>query len=109
MKFKVAQFTIQDFIENYDDVSEALNKSCTRNDNYFRIQGICQTDSAVLFMLEKDSIRREYIIAPFLGTSDEDVIADVYSRWQHNGSTRGMIKLEKLFLGVFEKPADFSL
>ena len=109
MKFKGDQFTVQYFVESYEHVCDCLNKSCTRNDNFFRIQGICQTDSSVLFMLEKDTIKREYVIAPFLGTSEEDLIADVYSRWQHNGSTRGMIKLEKLFLGVFEKPADFSL
>ena len=103
--FKVAKFSKNDFIESVEDVNESLNECCSRDGRFYRIQAVCQTDYSILFTLERVDEKCDYVIAPFLGTSEEDIIADVYSHWSHRSSTRGLIKInDNEFLGVFEKP-----
>ena len=52
----------------------------------------------------EQSIR--YVLAPFSSIIDEDIIADLYSRWQSGFTTKGMIRLSESYVGLFEIPVD---
>ncbi len=106
MNCRIAQYNLKELILDHEAVARSLNEGCRRDDRYYRVSGLCQTRENVIFMLEEDPDGHawEYVIVPFLGETEADIIADIYSRWQGNFSTRGLIQLANKYLGLFEKP-----
>ena len=105
MNYRIAQYNLKELILDHEAVARSLNESCCRDGRHYRVSGLCQTRDNVIFMLEEDPDGRtwKYVIAPFLGETEADIIADIYSRWQGNFSTRGLIRLANEYLGLFEK------
>jgi len=102
---KILQFHLDDLIVDYEGVASAIERACARGS--WRVMGVCQIHSHVIVPLEPAAAeeRREYVLAPFSGTSQEEVTGDIFSRWQGGFSTRGLIRLEAVTLGLFERPA----
>jgi hypothetical protein len=104
MSLRIVQFSLTELIHDAEAVSEALNRACRRAQSGYRVGGHFQRDGVVVFILEPlegGEIPR-YLLAPFLGESREDLIADVWSRWQGGWSTVGSIALHDSSLGLFE-------
>ena len=103
---KILQFSIDDLIADPDSVAAGLNQACRRAPGQWRVSGLCQTDHQVLLQLEegRPDDRFEYVLAPFDGLSGDAIAGELFSRWQGGFATRGMVRLNDQYLGLFEKP-----
>ena len=98
-------FSIDEIGIDYKTVGRTLNSACQRDNTRYRIVGLCQTDDSIFFALEQMSPENNgfrYVIAPFSGTSNEEIKADIYTRWSSGFSTKGLIRLSESYLGLFE-------
>jgi hypothetical protein len=106
MNIRFVQFSIDELAIDQGSISDALNEACSRDDSHYRITGVCQTTDAVIFPLEEveNGDRWHYVLSAFTDIDDDDVIADICSRWKSGFTTKGLIKLNHSFLGLFELP-----
>ncbi|MCH2174839.1 MAG: hypothetical protein MK193_03835 [Lentisphaeria bacterium] len=103
MMVKICQFSISEIAYDYEHVQEMLNKACGRTPQKYRVVGVCQTREGILFNLVPTEVKATYILAPFSGETEEEISADIRSRYQGKYQTLGLIRLPELFLGVFSK------
>ena len=101
---RILVFSIDEVAVDYQSVGKAVNAACRRDHTEYQVQGLCQTNDSVLFTLEEKTSENNvrYIIAPFSGTSNDDVKADIYTRWSSGFSTKGLIRLSDIYVGLFE-------
>ena len=108
MNHKIIAVAVDEIAVDYEDVARRLNRQCVANGKCYKVSGVCQTLKNVFFTFEdypaQQSIR--YVLAPFSSIIDEDIIADLYSRWQSGFTTKGMIRLSESYVGLFEIPVD---
>ncbi len=105
MSYRVVQYNIEELIIDYDAVAESLNKACHRDHRQYRMSGTCQGIDDVIFVFEEDYEGTEwsYVIKPFPGQTAAEIKAEIHTRWQGRFSTRGLIRLTDMYLGVFER------
>ena len=104
MKQRILVYSIEEIAVDYKAVAQSINCACQRDRTRYRVSGLCQTHDCVLFSLDEMSSRIsiKYVLVPFSGTSNEQVKADIYTRWSSGFSTRGLIRLSDSYLGLFE-------
>jgi hypothetical protein len=105
MSYRITKYNINDFILDYDNVAESINKTCRRDHLYYRVSGVCQTNDEVVIAFEEDydSTEWSYVIKPFPGSTTQDIEGEIHSRWQGKFSTRALVQLPDQALGVFER------
>ena len=101
---RILVFSIDEIGIDYKTVSRALNSACQRDNTRYRISGLCQTNDSIFFALEEIPYENgfRYVIAPFSGMSNEEIKADIHTRWSSGFSTKGLIRLSESYLGLFE-------
>ena len=104
MKQRILVYSIDEIAVDYKAVAQSINCACQRDHTHYRVAGLCQTHDCVFFSLEELRSRQEvrYVLVPFSGTSNDQVKADIYTRWSSGFSTRGLIRLSESYLGLFE-------
>ena len=104
MKQRVLVFNIDEFAIDYIAVAASINEACKRGGAKLKVTGLCQTFKNVYVPLGIDQsvVGVRYVLAPFSGTSGEEVEADLFTRWSSGFSTKGLIRLSESFLGLFE-------
>lgn len=107
MSLQVVQFDIKEFIIDPDAIAVALTRTCRRNGAHLQVTGVCQTQHRVLFALDSapGGGPCRYELKPFTGMTNDEVAADIFSRWKGGFATRGLVQLEDQFLGLFEIPS----
>ncbi len=106
MSFRILHVPLSEITLDPDDTARRLTQACAANGQRLRVNAVCQTGAAVIFYLEADAgpARYQYVMAPFSGATDEHVLADLHARWQGGFSTRGLVRVDDLWLGLFERP-----
>lgn len=104
MSLRFVQFSLDELSRDAEGIARCLTQACQRDGRLYQVTGVCPTGRTVVFPLEQaaDGRRRRYEIRPFSGLLDEDVMADIRSRWQGGFSTRGLVQLGEIWLGLFE-------
>ncbi len=108
MKPRLQIYDIKEITIDYEGVSDALNKGCTRDNTLYRITGVCQVGDTVFFPMEEaaQQAKVKYLLAPFSGISRDKVQADIVTRWASGFATKGLIELSASFIGLFELEED---
>ena len=105
-KLRILKYNVNELVIDHDAIADNLNEACHRNGVDYKLIGIFQNRWQVIFSIEPCKEIYHYNIDFFMGPSEEDIIADIYSHWQSDIQTLGMIRVNDEYLGVFEKVAE---
>jgi hypothetical protein len=103
---RILRYSVDDIAVDPRAVALSITAACRRGPTRYRVSGLCQANQEVVFSLESHEGARSlnYVLAPFMGDSMEDVIADIASRWGAGFTTKGLISLSESWVGLFEAP-----
>ena len=104
MNQRILKYNLDEIAMNYEEVGKSLNKACHRDNSRYKISGLCQTFNNVIFPAEEYHSDSDYyyILTPFIGMSDDEIISELHTRWTAGIVTKGLIRLSDSFLGLFE-------
>ncbi len=101
--------TVDDVAVAPEEIVDTLNIACTRRQDKYKVQGVCQIEERIYFVLVPllpSEPAKTYVLVAVEESSHDDVVAMLDTRWSSNFDILGTIKVYETTYILFAKPAD---
>lgn len=99
---KIVKIHVNDLLSDSQNASEMLSKAC-RHQHPMRVVGCCKTGDVLVFSLEPvvSNENKTYVFAPFPSSDQDDIVAEISSRYYAGFSTITGFLIDDNFWGLF--------
>ena len=108
MNQKLAVFSVADLTVDPTAVEQALEKTCRRGRDRYRVRGVCQVENRVYFVLRpapEPEPPESYVIVVTQDVTDAGMTGVLDERWRAGFDALGSVNLGgSVYLLVFAKP-----
>ena len=104
---RIMTFSIEDIAIDRKAVVKKINSGCDHHPYHYRVNGLCQLDDKVYFVLlplDEGVERKEYVLAPVEDPSQDGIVTELETRWEAGFNTIGTINFgDNFFMNFYEK------
>lgn len=102
---KIIKVQIADIVLDYRQASDFVNEACWRGGKYCHVVGLCEYNDSLILSLEEIPDKIEHVFSEIPSKSEEDLIAEIRSRYFSGFSLIGDFDCNGKKWGLFSKKA----
>jgi len=94
---KIVTFPVADLSLDPKSAADALNRACNKRTHHYRVQGVCQIDELVYFVLRPrptNSPAETYVLVPADHGATGDFADVLLERWSAGFNALGTVRLD---------------